>query len=142
MDYDFRAIEKKWEDQVNKSYKIDKDNNRFFYDPDGYPLPLKPTPFVMDVENDVATRKYTHGWGGDNDNTWDYMSAVSQYSYLFSYYLIPETFQNTQPMQEFLEQTEWGQNFDKYSKMIFGDAIDSIARIWIRVWIKYRKWLK
>lgn len=136
------AIEKKWEDQVNKSYKIDKDNNRFFYDPDGYPLPLKPTPFVLGVENDVATRKYTHGWGGDNDNTWDYMSAVSQYSYLFSYYLIPESFQNTQPMQEFMEQTEWGQNFDKYSKMIFGDAIDSIARIWLRVWIKYKKWLK
>ena len=35
-----------------------------------------------------------------------------------------------------------GQGFDKYSKMIFGDAIDSIARIWLRVWIKYRKWLK
>ncbi len=136
------AIEKKWEDQVNKSYKIDKDNNRFFYDPDGYPLTLKPTPFVLDVENDVATRKYTHGWGSNNDNTWDYMSAVSQYSYLFSYYLIPETFQNTQPMQEFMEQTEWGQNFNKYSKMIFGDAIDSIARIWLRVWIKYKKWLK
>ncbi|MBQ4442861.1 MAG: hypothetical protein II899_12295 [Bacteroidales bacterium] len=136
------AIEKKWEDQVNKSYKIDKDNNRFFYDPDGYPLPLNPTPFVLDVENDVATRKYIHGWGGDNGNTWDFMSAVSQYSYLFSYYLIPETFKNTQTMQEFMEQTVWGQDFDKYSKMIFGDAIDSIARIWLRVWIKYRKWLK
>jgi hypothetical protein len=97
---------------------------------------------VFDVENDVTTRKYVHGWGGDNDNTWDFMSAVSQYSYLFSYYLIPETFNNTQTMQEFMEQTEWGQNFDKYSKMIFGDAIDAIARIWLRVWIKYRKWLK
>ena len=54
------------------------------------------------------TNTNTHGWGGDNDSTWDYMSAVSQYSYLFSYYLIPETFKNTQPMQEFMEQTEWG----------------------------------
>ncbi len=136
------AIEKKWEDQVSKSYKIDKDNNRFFYDPDGYPLQLSPTDFVKAVEDDVATRKYIHGWGGNNENTWDFMSAISQYSYLFSYFLIPETFQNTQPMKDFMEQTEWGRDFDRYSTMIFGDAIDSIARIWLRVWIKYRKWAK
>lgn len=136
------AIEEKWEDQIDESYKIDKDNNRFFYDPNGYPLPLEPTPFIQEVENDVVTRKYIHGWGGKNDNTWDFMSAVSQHSYLFSYYLIPETFKNTQSMEEFMEQTEWGQKFDKYNKMIFGDAIDSVARIWLHVWIKYRKWLK
>ena len=135
------AIEKKWEEHVNKSYKIDKDNNRFYYDPNGYPLHLNPTPFVQTVEEDVATRKYVHSWGGDNENTWDFMSAVSQYSYLFSYYLIPENFKNTQSMDEFMDQTEWGHDFDKYGKMNFGDAIDSIARIWLRVWIKYRKWL-
>ena len=136
------AIEKKWEDHVNKSYKLDKDNNRFYYDPEGYPLPLTLTPLIQNVEEDVATRKYVQGWGDGNNNTWDYMSAVAQYSYLFSYYLVPETFKNTQGMDEFMEQTEWGRDFDKYSEMIFGDAIDSIARIWLRVWIKYRKWLK
>jgi hypothetical protein len=136
------AIEKKWEDQVNKSYKIDKANNRFFYDPDGYPLHLNPTQFVLDVEHDVETRKYAHGWGNGNNNTWDFMSVVSQYSYVFSYYLIPETFKNTQTIQEFMEQTEWGHDFDKYSVMIFGDAIDSLARIWLHVWIKFRNWLK
>jgi hypothetical protein len=26
--------------------------------------------------------------------------------------------------------------------MIFADAIDSIARIWLHVWIKYKTWLK
>lgn len=135
------AIEKKWEDLVKKSYNIDKDNNRFFYAPEGYPRQLNPTQFILDVENDIATRKYTHGWGSNNNNTWDYMSAVSQYSYLFSYYLIPETFKNSQSMQELMEQTEWGQNFDKYSTMIFGDAIDSLARIWLHVWIKFRNWL-
>lgn len=136
------AIEKKWEDHVTASYSIDRDNNRFFYDPDGYPLHLEPTPFVLDVENDLATRKYSHGWGGTNKNVWDYIRGVSQYSYLFAYYLIPDGFTKNQNWQDFTEQTEWGRDFEKYGKMIFCDAIDSVARIWLHVWIKYRDWLK
>ena len=136
------AIEKKWEDQVKKSYKIDTDNNRFFYNPEGYPLPLKPTPLMQAVEDEIGTSHYIHTWGTGNSSTWDYMSGVSQYSYLFSNYLIPRTFSNTQGMDEFMEQTEWGQHFDDYNKMIFSDAIDSIARIWLHVWMKYTGWLK
>lgn len=136
------AIEKKWEDYITKAYKIDKDNNRFFYDPDGYPLPLKESDFTTNVENEIATRKYIHAWGGKNNNVWDFMSAVSQYSYLFSYFLIPKDFSNTQSMQEFTEETEWGRYFETYSAMIFSDAIDAIARIWLHIWIKYTDWLK
>ena len=136
------GIEKKWEDAINKAYKIDKDNNRFFYDPDGYPLPLNASSFTTNVENDIATRKYMHGWGGKNNNVWDYMSAVSQYSYLFSYFLIPETFDNTTTMKVFETDTEWGRYFEMYSAMIFSDAIDSIARIWLHIWIKYKDWAK
>ena len=136
------AIEKKWEDYITKAYKIDKDNNRFFYAPDGYPLPLKESDFTTNVENEIATRKYIHAWGGKNNNVWDFMSAVSQYSYLFSYFLIPKDFSNTQSMQEFTEETEWGRNFETYSAMIFSDAIDAIARIWLHIWIKYTDWLK
>lgn len=136
------AIEKKWEDYITKAYKIDKDNNRFFYDPDGYPLQLKESDFTTNVENEIATRKYIHAWGGKNNNVWDFMSAVSQYSYLFSYFLIPKDFSNTQSMQEFTEETEWGRNFETYSAMIFSDAIDAIARIWLHIWIKYTDWLK
>ena len=136
------AIEKKWEDYITKAYKIDKDNNRFFYDPDGYPLPLKENDFTTNVENEIATRKYIHAWGGKNNNVWDFMSAVSQYSYLFSYFLIPKDYSNSQSMQEFTEETEWGRNFETYSTMIFSDAIDAIARIWLHIWIKYTDWLK
>ncbi|MCR5568539.1 MAG: hypothetical protein K6G31_04615 [Paludibacteraceae bacterium] len=136
------SIEKKWEDQIKKSYKIDTDNNRFYYDPDGYPLPLKVTQLLQDVENEVNTRPYVHGWGTNNSSTWDYMSGVSQYSYLFSYYLVPESFTPSQSYTEFTNLTEWGRNFDTYNKMIFADAIDSIARIWLHVWIKYKNWLK
>ena len=136
------AIEKKWEDQIKKSYKIDTDNNRFFYNPEGYPLPLKPTPLMQAIEDEISSRHYLHTWGVRNSSTWDYMSGVSQYSYLFSNYLIPRDFSNTQGMDEFMEQTEWGQQFDDYNKMIFSDAIDSIARIWLHVWMKYTGWLK
>ena len=136
------GIEKKWEDAISKAYKIDKDNNRFFYDPDGYPLPQTASSFTTNVENDIATRKYMHGWGGKNNNVWDYMSVVSQYSYLFSYFLIPENFENTKTIKEFETETEWGKYFEMYSTMIFSDAIDSIARIWLHIWIKYRDWSK
>ena len=136
------AIENEWEKVVKASYKIDNDNNRFFYDPEGYPLHLNPSQFAKDVENDISTRKYIHKWGDGNNNIWDFMSVVSQYSYLFSRYLIPESFGNEQTMTSFKKKTEWGRNFDKYSKMIIGDAIDAVARIWLHVWIKFRSWEK
>ena len=135
-------IEKKWEDQIKKSFKIDTDNNRFYYGADGYPLPLSPTQLIFDVEEELGKRQYVHGWGTGNSSTWDFMSSVSQYSYLFSYFLVPQTFQNTQTITEFMKQTEWGLHFDEYNKMIFCDAIDSIARIWLHVWIKYKTWAK
>ncbi|HID20415.1 MAG TPA: hypothetical protein EYP28_05720, partial [Methanophagales archaeon] len=31
-------IEGKWDDMIRRYYRIDEDNERFFYDPDGYPL--------------------------------------------------------------------------------------------------------
>ena len=136
------SIEGVWEKAISSAYKIDKDNNRFFYDPDGYPLPLKASDFTTNVENEIATRKYKHDWGTGNGNVWDFMSAVSQYSYLFSYYLIPQDFKNSQSMDAFTTNTEWGQNFDTYSTMVFSDAIDAVARIWLHIWIKYRDWNK
>ncbi len=136
------AIEQKWEEQVKASYELDIDNKRFFYDPKGYPLPLNLSPLMKSVEEKIASRPYIHSWGTGNSSTWDYMSAVSQYSYLFARYLVPESFSNTQGIKEFMNLTEWGLRFDDYNKMIFCDAIDSIARIWLHIWIRYKKWLK
>ena len=31
-------------------------------------------------------------------------------------------------------------NFDKYSAMLMADAVDSIARAWLHVWVRYRNW--
>ncbi|MBO6081449.1 MAG: hypothetical protein J6P46_00290 [Bacteroidales bacterium] len=133
-------IEKQWEDAIKKSYKIDKDNERFFYDPDGYPLQVKPTQLILDVEDETVNRPYQHSWGTKNKNTWDYMSSVSQYSYLKSYKMIPEEWNDSNLTTEIFQTLDGGVNFDQHSKDIFGDAIDSIARIWLHVWARYRTW--
>jgi hypothetical protein len=33
-------------------------------------------------------------------------------------------------------------NWEEDAVKIFCDAIDSIARVWLHVWIRYRKWAK
>ena len=135
-------IESQWDTQVKNSYSIDTANNRFFYDPDGYPLPKKPTPLILAAENDLVNREYLHSWGTGNGNTWDYMSAISEYSYLMSYRLIPEGYNEENLTKEVFKTTEAYQRFDEYSQYILSDAIDSIARVWLHVWARYRAWAK
>lgn len=134
-------IESLWESQVKKSYKIDTDNNRFFYDPAGYPLQAKVTPLMQAIENDTIKRPFTFGWGAGNNNTWDYMSAVSQYSYLMSYRLIPKVYTPDSLTKDIYCSTEAFEHFEEYSQYIISDAIDSIARVWLHVWTRYRNWL-
>ena len=135
-------IESQWESQVKKSYKIDTDNNRFFYDPSGYPLQTKITPLVQAVEDDVVSRQFLFPWGTKNNNTWDYMSAVSEYSYLMSYRLIPQEFTPENLTKELYRASDAYKRFEEYSQYVFADAIDSIARVWLHVWARYRAWLK
>ena len=133
-------IEAQWDAQVRKSYQLDTANERFFYDPDGYPLKKKITPLMELVEDDVVHREYSHPWGTGNDNTWDYMSAISQYSYLMAYRMIPSQYDETNLTKQLYQTTEEWNHFEEYSRYIFSDAIDSIARVWLHVWVRYRKW--
>ncbi|MBQ6069877.1 MAG: hypothetical protein IJK84_10270 [Bacteroidales bacterium] len=135
-------IESQWDNQVKKSYSIDTANNRFHYDPQGYPLHLKPTPLIEAVEDELMKREYQHSWGTGNSNTWDYMSAISEYSYLMAYRLIPEGYNDENLTKEVFKATEAYQHFDEYSQYILSDAIDSIARVWLHVWARYRNWAK
>jgi hypothetical protein len=135
-------IEGVWDTQVRKSYKIDLDNNRFFYAPDGYPLEDKVTPLMQAVEEDAVKREFVYPWGQGNNNVWDYMSAVSQYSYLMSEQLIPRQYDEKELTKELYRTTEAYANLEEYSRYILSDAIDSIARIWLHVWSKYRQWEK
>lgn len=133
-------IEERWEKAIKKSYRIDKDNERYYYDPEGYPLKEKPTDLMLEVEEEAISRPYIHTWGTKNKNCWDYMSAISEYSYLKSYRMIPEGYDDKNLTPEVFDTLEGGLNFDRYSKEILSDAIDSIARVWLHVWARYREW--
>ena len=137
------AIEKLWENEVTKSYKLDRPNLRFFYDPDGYPLKTsKCSDLILEVEKRIVEREYKHGWGVGNNNTWDYMSAITEYSYLMAYNWFPKgTDPDTLTSDEFKTMDAY-LNWEEDAIKIFCDAIDSIARVWLHVWIRYRKWAK
>ena len=135
-------MEKDWENQVKKSYKIDTDNNRFYYDPDGYPLQTgNMTSLVKTVEEKLMSRPFTYSWGNSDYSTWDYMSAVSEYSYLLAYSMVPTTQEDPGNMKwTAYKKTEAYARYEEYSSALFADAIDSIARAWLHVWIRYREW--
>ena len=133
-------IEDEWDKQVKKSYRVDFDNERFYYDPEGYPLHTSPTPLIKAVEEEIVSREYYHAWGSGCKNTWDYMSGISQYSYLLAYRMIPQEYTNENLTKEKFKELDAWKNFDDYGLTIFGDAIDSIARVWLHVWIRYRDW--
>ena len=138
-------IEGLWDDEVKKYYAIDKDNERFYYLPDSYPLFKDDGSFsssiLSKVDAELTNRKFQIGWGSGNNNTWDFMWSVCQYSYLLSHELIPSSYDETS-----VTLANWqgltGQNisFDQLSVAVLSDAIDSIARVWLRVWRKYMKW--
>jgi hypothetical protein len=140
-------IESDWEEQIKRCYDIDKNNERFYYDPSGYPLKNQQADreyqqsFLKEVDKELRNRKFVISYGTKNKNVWDFMSAVCQYSYLMSYSLIPENYDHTNvPKRNW--QALGTVAFDKFSVAVFADAIDSIARVWLRVWRRYMKWEK
>ncbi len=133
------AVETQWENGVKKSYKIDEDNYRFFYDPDGYPLKTdKVTSLMGEVERKILERPFIYNWGNSEYSTWDYMSAVTEYSYLLAYEMFPKDFEDM-GWTEYKKRPE-ALRFEEYSAKLMADAVDSIARAWLHVWVRYRLW--
>ena len=133
------AVESQWESAVKKSYEIDEDNERFFYDPNGYPLKTDKMKSLMElVEEKVLSRPFVYNWGNSDYSTWDYMSAVTEYSYLLAYEMFPRDFENMGWTA--YKKTPAAARFEEYSSKLMADAIDSIARAWLHVWIRYRLW--
>lgn len=138
-------IEGIWEKEIKKVHSIDEANERFFYQPNGYPLRQNEnqfqSSFLAQVEAELANRKFQITWGTGNNNTLDYMTALCQYSYLLSYELFPSGYDETS-----VTLANWqglpGQNisFEQLSVTVLSDAVDSIARVWLRVWRRYLKW--
>lgn len=132
------SIEGEWENQIKKSYNIDMDNERFFYDPNGYPLATADmTPLIKAVEEKVITRPFNYSWGSA-DGTREYAQAIGQYSFMLAQEMFPESLGDCTLTQ--YKKSEVFANFDKYSAMLMADAVDSIARAWLHVWARYRNW--
>ncbi len=132
------SIEGEWENQIKKSYNIDMDNERFFYDPNGYPLATADmTPLIKAVEEKVITRPFNYSWGSA-DGTREYAQAIGQYSFMLAQEMFPESLGDCTLTQ--YKKSEVFANFDKYSAMLMADAVDSIARAWLHVWVRYRNW--
>ena len=138
-------IEEEWDKQVQSSYYIDEDNERFFYDPEGYPrAKQEQTELIQYVEKELKDREFIWKWGGDGcKNTWSYMSGVSQYSYLMAYRLIPA---DKTPKQitraSYRSSAAYKEHFLEYSKVIMADAVESIAKVWLHAWVRYRDWFR
>jgi hypothetical protein len=135
-------MEGEWEGLIQRFYRIDEDNERFYYDPYGYPLkdPSREqeyqSSFLSTVEDMFRQRKFIISWGAKNKNLWDFMSAICQYSYLLSYCFIPQQYDHTRGNWQSLGLI----SFEGLSVAVLCDAIDSIARAWLRVWRRYMKW--
>ena len=137
-------IEDEWDKMVRESYLIDEPNNRFFYDKDGYPLKQQElSPLMQYVEEDLEKREFYWPWGAGCGNTWDYMSGITQYSYLMAYELVPAYRPPQEISKDYYMQTEaYQEHFLEYSKLIMGDAVESIAKIWLHAWGRYRDWFR
>lgn len=135
-------IEKEWDEAIRDCYDIDFDNDRFFYDKHGYPLKKGSHPMIDWIENEIESRKFSLSYGSGNNNTWDFMSAITQYSYLTAYEMIPKGYNEDNLDWDTFKTLQTNYNFEDYSKYLLMDAIDSISKIWLRVWRKYVKWLK
>ena len=138
-------IEGEWDDMVRRHYQIDEDNERFFYGRYGYPLrdlsidQEYQSSFLKTVDDVLQERKFIISWGAKNSNVWDFMSAICQHSYLLSYCFISEPYDHTNVTLENWESLG-SLSFNQFSTAILSDAIDSIARVWFRVWRRYLKW--
>lgn len=137
-------IEGAWDEEVRKHFKLDLLNERFYYNPEGYPLRSNTDysqSFLSQVDDGLATRPFSIDYGDTNNNVRTYILAVCQNSYLLSYVFIPPDYNETN-----VNTSNWkslpGQlvTFDQLSNVVFTDAIDAIARIWFRVWRRYVEW--
>jgi hypothetical protein len=94
-------------------------------------------------EYNIKKRKFLISWGNNNNNVWDFMSAVCQYSYLMSYGLVPQgNDEKNVTLDNWQNLPGKTISYEELSISVLTDAIDSIARIWLRVWRKYMKWEK
>ncbi len=143
-------MEKTWDDEIKKFFEIDKPNNRFFYDIGGYPAravkknseKAYEKSFLSAVEEELQQRAYESTFGPGNKNVWDFMNAICHRSYLVSYRFFPPQYECgdvTGENWKTLASPEL--SLEQLSAAVLADAIDSISRVWFRIWRRYEKWV-
>ena len=140
-------LEGVWDDEIKKYFLLDKANERFLYNPQGYPLLDKEkesqykNSFLKKVEDNLRKRKFSASFGTDNNNVWDFMSAICQHSYLLSYSFIPQGYDHTN-----VTTSNWQKlgtiSLDDLNIAVLSDAIDSIAKVYFRIWRRFKRWEK
>ncbi|HLP02071.1 MAG TPA: hypothetical protein VK163_08595 [Opitutaceae bacterium] len=137
-------IEKAWEDEIEQHIDIDAANERFRYTPDGFPRTLgKPeyaTSLLKRTEDELATRGFSFEWGTGNGSVLEYVEAVCQHAFLLSCSFLPLACAPTTITRQNWRSLPGQQpSFDEFSLIALSDAVDSVARVWLRVWRRYRK---
>jgi hypothetical protein len=139
------AVEQVWEEEVVRFYGIDRYHQRFLYNEQGYPL-LRDHPdyhasILKSVEDELAARDFQITWGQGNGNVREYILAVSQYSYLLAYAWLPAGVDPARLDRATL-QLPFGEGlgFRQMSLIALADAVDAVARVWLRDLRRYMKW--
>lgn len=144
-------MEKAWDDEIRKYYRINAQGTRFLYDVDGFPLMSDAAKnadyqnsFLKMVDDEIAKRKLSLSFGTDNENkVWNFMDAICHNSYLTSYRFFPPD-----KGPENITANDWQNlanpalSFKDLSQAVLADAIDSILRVWFYVWSQYMDWLE
>lgn len=139
-------IESEWDKEIAKYFDIDYLNERFYYNKNGYPQRSEKdyaSSFLKKIDGHLAASPFSIDYGNENTNVRTYMLAVCQYSYLLSYAFLPQGFDETN-----VTSANWKKlpgrliDFDQLCIIVFSDAIDAIARVWLRVWRRYLDWEK
>jgi len=143
-------LEKVWDDEIRKYYRLNEQETRFLYDTKGYPKPAKDltddesykNSFLKAVDDELDTRKYKHSFGTGNKNVWDFMNAICHNSYLISYRFFPPGYGPDNVTTQNWKTLAPDFSLHEVSTAALADAIDSISRVWFRVWRRYEKWAK
>ena len=141
------AIEQVWEVEVVRYYGIDRYHQRFLYNEQGFPI-LKDEPgfassILKSVEDELAARDFQITYGQGNGNVREYMLAVSQYTYLLAHTWLPAGFDPARLDRASLQLPFGeGMTFRQMSLVALSDAVDAVARIWLRDLRRYMKWEK
>jgi hypothetical protein len=138
------AVESAWDHEILRHFEVDAPNDRFRYDADGYPLWKDidhSESFLEEVDEGLSTRPFSMEYGKGNKCVSDYMRAVCQYSYLIAYRFIPPQYdEETIDMKHWQELPGSSLPYRRLSPLVFSEAIDAIARVWLRVWCRYTDW--